>query len=125
MIKKYYAIKKGHQSGVVVESWEKCKVLVDGYKGAIFKGFASHQKNQAEQFAKYGIYKNQTPKKKRKPINKETQNQRFNRLYKCVERKSYTDPFTGEFYNNRCVRRKGPTIIGSDYVETIDSTCPF
>lgn len=39
--KKYYAVKKGRQNDVIVESWEECKNLVHGYSGAIFKSFGS------------------------------------------------------------------------------------
>lgn len=126
MIKKYYAIRKGHQSGVVVDSWEQCKVLTDGCKGAVFKGFASYQKEQADQFAKYGVKRNQTPKKKKAtPRINETLNQRFNRLSPCIMRKTYTDEFTGELYKNRCVMRKGPTITGENYNPTGDNSIPW
>lgn len=40
MPKKFYAVKKGRKVGVY-ESWEECKKQVDGYPGAIYKGFSS------------------------------------------------------------------------------------
>lgn len=37
---KYYAIKKGHQTGIF-NSWDECKKNVHGYSGAIYKSFGS------------------------------------------------------------------------------------
>ena len=123
MIKRYYAIKKGHQNNVVVDSWAECEVLVSGFKGAIYKGFPFNQKNRAYQFAEFGKYKNQSVKKVKSK--KETLNQRFNRLCKCMERKTYRDPFTGELYKNRCIRRKGPTVRGINYQPSNDISVPW
>ena len=36
--KKYYAVKCGRETGIF-ETWDKCKSLIDGYKGAIYKSF--------------------------------------------------------------------------------------
>ena len=38
-INRCYAIKKGIKCGVIVDTWDECKLLVDGFSGAIFKGF--------------------------------------------------------------------------------------
>ncbi len=38
MPKKYYAVKKGRETGIF-ESWDKCRALVQGFSGAVFKGF--------------------------------------------------------------------------------------
>ena len=38
--KKYYAVKKGLQPGIY-ETWDECKANVDGFSGAIYKGFAT------------------------------------------------------------------------------------
>lgn len=38
MAKKYYAVKCGRETGIF-ESWDICKSLVTGFKGAQFKGF--------------------------------------------------------------------------------------
>jgi len=46
MAKKYYAVRKGLQNNVIVDSWDECSSLVTGYSGAEFKGFKSRQ--QAE-----------------------------------------------------------------------------
>lgn len=46
--KKFYAIKKGKKSNVIVDSWSKCSNLVIGYKGAIYKGFST--KEEAKRF---------------------------------------------------------------------------
>ena len=38
--KKYYVVKKGKIPGIYL-SWEDCKKNVDGYSGAVYKGFAT------------------------------------------------------------------------------------
>lgn len=38
--KKYYAVKKGKTPGIYF-TWDDCKKMVDGYPGAIYKGFAT------------------------------------------------------------------------------------
>ena len=45
--KKFYGVKAGRNPGVY-ESWDACKAQVDGYKGAIYKGFST--KKEAEIF---------------------------------------------------------------------------
>lgn len=44
----YYAIVKGNECNIIVNSWDECKKNVHGVKGAIFKKFASME--DAEQF---------------------------------------------------------------------------
>jgi hypothetical protein len=122
MKNKIYAIKKGHQSGVVVDTWEQCKALVDGCKGAIFKGFQAHQEEQAKKFAKHGNYGKHTPKTK---AAKTTSSTWDNDKYPCIQRKTYRDPFTGVLYKNRCVMRRGPTTIGKDYKPHIGNSLPW
>lgn len=39
MSKKYYAVKKGRTPGVYL-SWEDCRAQVDGFAGAVYKGFS-------------------------------------------------------------------------------------
>lgn len=46
MAKKYYAVRKGRQTGIF-ESWDECKRLVTGYKNASFKGFDDLAEAQA------------------------------------------------------------------------------
>ena len=36
---RYYAVRKGSKSNVIVDSWYECEALVKGVSGAIFKGF--------------------------------------------------------------------------------------
>lgn len=38
--KKYYAVKKGITPGIYL-TWDDCKKMVDGFPGAIYKGFAT------------------------------------------------------------------------------------
>ena len=38
--KKFYAVRKGHRVGIF-ESWEECKVAVEGFSGAEYKGFTN------------------------------------------------------------------------------------
>lgn len=35
--KAYYAVYKGHTSNIIVNTWDECKKLVHGFKGAIYK----------------------------------------------------------------------------------------
>jgi ribonuclease HI len=44
----YYAIVKGNTNNTIVNSWDECKALVHGYKGAIFKKFTT--KEEADVF---------------------------------------------------------------------------
>ncbi len=38
--KKYYVVKKGKTPGIYL-TWDDCKKMVDGYPGAVYKGFAT------------------------------------------------------------------------------------
>lgn len=49
MAKKYYAVKKGKQTGIFL-SWDECKESVTGVSGAEYKSFSS--KIEAEQYMK-------------------------------------------------------------------------
>lgn len=40
MLKKFYAVKKGKTAGIF-DNWTDCKASVDGYPGAVYKGFAT------------------------------------------------------------------------------------
>lgn len=52
MAKKYYAVAKGKTPGIYL-TWNDCKTQVDGFSGAVYKGFATVQ--EAEEFVvKYG-----------------------------------------------------------------------
>lgn len=42
MAKKYYAVKEGRKTGVF-DSWDECSRFVNGYPGAIYKGFSSKE----------------------------------------------------------------------------------
>lgn len=122
---KYYAVRVGRENGVVVRSWDECKKLVDGYPGAQFKSF--WDEDLAIDFASA----TPTPKKTTRSPKKaryrqgESLNDRFNRLCRCVERKSYFDDIKRVYYKNRCIKRKGPTITGSDYVPNNDTSIPW
>jgi len=123
---KYYAVKKGHEDNVIVDDWVKCRDLTLGYSGAIFKSFPT--KTEAEAYLKETsmlapITTIETIKPRKK---NETLNERFNRLNPCTERKSYTDPFTGEYYKNRCVKRKHPRVLtGINYRPSNDMSIPW
>ena len=45
--KKYYAVKKGVQTGIF-ETWEECRRMVHGVAGAVYKSFADRE--EAEQY---------------------------------------------------------------------------
>ena len=52
MAKKYYAVAKGKTPGIYL-TWNDCKAQVDGFSGAVYKGFGTVQ--EAEEFVvKYG-----------------------------------------------------------------------
>ena len=57
MAKKYYAVKVGKVPGIYV-SWDACKAMVDGYKGAQYKSFLSLE--EAEQFIGQGAVEKET-----------------------------------------------------------------
>jgi viroplasmin and RNaseH domain-containing protein len=40
--KKWYAVRAGYKIGVL-ETWDECKLQVDGFKDAAFKAFDSHE----------------------------------------------------------------------------------
>lgn len=42
MAQKFYAVKEGRETGIF-DSWDKCKEVVSGYKGAIYKSFNSKE----------------------------------------------------------------------------------
>lgn len=60
--KKYYAVKKGRNTGIF-DTWEKCKKEIEGYSGAIYKSFLSYE--DAQQF----LSDNKTSKAKNSEIN--------------------------------------------------------
>ena len=126
MKKAYYAVKKGRKSNVIVLTWAECEQLVKGFSGAVFKGFPSHQYEQAIKFAQSGAYKNQHKKKSRQAAAQTKSGHSWdNGKYPCIERKSYTDTLTGVFYKNRCVRRQGLNTVGKLYKPHIGTSCPF
>lgn len=45
MASKYYAVKKGFQTGIF-SSWNECKQMVNGYSGAIYKSFTTLKEAQ-------------------------------------------------------------------------------
>lgn len=53
MSTKFYAIKNGRKSNVVVNAWDECNKLVNGYKGAVFKSF----KNETDAWSYLGCIK--------------------------------------------------------------------
>jgi len=46
--KTHYAIRRGRQSMMIVNSWDKCRALVEGFGGAEFMGFTC--KEHAEMY---------------------------------------------------------------------------
>ena len=122
MKKKYYAIRKGRKSGIVVTSWDDCRRLVEGYSGAIFKGFTSWQEKEALQFAKSGDYGEWTPKVKQEKSRKDI-NAWDGEKYPCIKRGDYYK--NGVFYKNRCILRQGPRLVGINYIPSEDTGCPF
>jgi len=114
MKKNFYAVRKGRKNNVIVKTWDECLSLVNGVSGAVYKGFQFIE--EAERFAKNGNYGKFTPKPKVK------QNKQWG---ECLERKSFTDPFTGQFYKNRCVVKHIASVIGVNYVDTGETSVPW
>lgn len=52
MAKKYYAVRAGRQTGVF-PTWEQCRAQVEGFSGAIYKGFPTRE--EAESFLTAGM----------------------------------------------------------------------
>lgn len=46
MAKKYYAVKKGYNTGIFT-TWAECKKNVDGFSGAVYKSFVKKEDAQA------------------------------------------------------------------------------
>ena len=46
MAKKYYAVRKGHETGIFTD-WDTCKGKVNGYPGAEYKGFNTLREAEA------------------------------------------------------------------------------
>ena len=44
--KKYYAVKRGKTPGIY-HSWDDCRAQVEGYSGALYKGFAAMEEAEA------------------------------------------------------------------------------
>ncbi|QPR50230.1 viroplasmin family protein [Clostridium perfringens] len=42
MAKKFYAVKKGFKTGIF-NTWDECKIQVDGFSGAIYKAFSNYE----------------------------------------------------------------------------------
>lgn len=56
MARKYYAVAKGFRTGIFRDWFGEAKPLVDGYKGAVYKGFTTLA--EAEKFLKNPTYSN-------------------------------------------------------------------
>ncbi len=77
MAKKYYAVAKGKTPGIYL-TWNDCKAQVDGFSGAVYKGFATVQ--EAEDFVvRYGDritavdkQKNMQPDDNTEPVSTDT-----------------------------------------------------
>ena len=48
--KKFYAVKKGYQTGIFT-TWAECQKQTQGFKGALFKSFPT--KEEAQNFYQY------------------------------------------------------------------------
>ena len=123
MIKKYYAVRKGRKNNVIVSTWAECDALVTGFPGAVFKGFAGHQYEQAVKFAESGEYKNQNQAKPKTKVQKKQPHSTPH--WPCILRKSYKDPITGIYYKNRCVMRQGPRTVGKYFKPHIGNSVPW
>jgi ribonuclease HI len=116
--KKWYAVIVGRKNKVIVETWAECEALVTGFSGAIFKSFTDPV--SATQFIQVAV----KPKPVSKPKPKVKKKRRdFWDGYPCTERGDYL--VQGVLHKNRCIRRKGPTLIGENYQPTEDASVPW
>lgn len=46
MAKKCYAIRKGHRTGIF-DSWDECKLYINGFSGAEYRGFGTREEAEA------------------------------------------------------------------------------
>ncbi len=70
--KKVYAVKRGRTPGLFA-TWDECKAQVDGFPGAVYKGFASKQEAEAWLFGSKSmdsLFDDEPPKKA--PAHKKT-----------------------------------------------------
>ena len=117
MSKKYYAVVKGWKPGIYTDWFGGAKEQVEGYKGAIFKGFTTRQ--GAEEFIQRPTYGNKRfSAKPKKPRNKL-------RNYKS---QTTNHAKRESFYNGE----KPPWEYEGEYItcietvqqQTIDTFCP-
>ena len=47
MAKKYYAVKNGKSGDGIYDSWDACKMQVQGAKGVTYKGFPTREEAEA------------------------------------------------------------------------------
>lgn len=122
-MKKYYAVRHGRQSGIVVTTWAECQALTTGFAGAAFKGFSASQRDEAYKYAKAGSCRKHAEggTRHRKPKKPDWDEE----LYPCIERLDFRDTITGVLYRNRCRRRRGPTVRGANYKPHIGNSLPW
>jgi len=116
MKKKWYAVRKGRTSNIIVTSWKECSLLVTGFSGARFKSFEIE--SEANDFLVQTSHRK--TRKEKKPLKVKKLRKEWG---ECLERKSYTDLITGMFYRDRCVKKLIGMTIGSNYHPTKDA--PF
>jgi len=119
--KKFYAIREGKRSMVVVKTWDECSRLVTGHPGALFKGFGN-ESAALTWLADGLLHPGKKKTKSKAPGKKPTWDQD---KYPCIERKTYRDQVTGVLYKNRCIRRRGPTMTGINYKPHIGNSLPW
>lgn len=56
--KRYYAVRAGRAGPSIYSTWDECKAQVDGYPGAVYKGFATRA--EAENFVDGALAANRT-----------------------------------------------------------------
>ena len=101
----YYAIHRGQKTGIFT-SWEQCRKLTFGYKGAVFKKFKN--KKDAEYFVKNGMYL--TPQKKDDFFTKKVKNNTNDNTNDTIELEEY------DVYTDGClVRKNGECYAGYGY----------
>lgn len=117
MIKNFYAVRKGRENHVVVNSWAKCLKLVSRYSGAIFKGFK--EKEDAIKFANIPF---EAPKPKLSTSKKLGVLRNYNIDMTGTGRCELRGKFRGK---NRCLKRYFSTTTGNQYKPVDSGSIPW
>lgn len=82
--KKYYVVKKGITPGIYL-TWDDCKKMVDGYPGAVYKGFSTLAEAEAFLNDMVGATKVSVPDEKNMETKQEVVIEEYPKVYAFVD----------------------------------------